>query len=276
MAARQPAERPFIAVNLAAIPRELVESTLFGHERGAFTGALQQRIGKFELASGGTLFLDEIGDLRLELQAKLLRAIQEGEIERVGGAKPIRTTFRLIAATNVDLEKAVKDGTFRGDLFYRLNVIPVRLPPLRERLEDLPELAEFFLQRYNARFHKHDQGHRRLDAAHAESLLVAGQHPRARKPDRARRRHLRRRVDHRRRPAARIPRRRARSSGRRTAACSIARWRRSSATSSSARSSAARWNVTQTARYLGVPLSTLKFKIDRLEIREIARRIKGV
>ncbi|MDQ3418923.1 MAG: sigma-54 dependent transcriptional regulator, partial [Acidobacteriota bacterium] len=149
------ADRPFIAVNLAAIPRDLVESTLFGHERGAFTGALQQRIGKFELASGGTLFLDEIGDLRLELQAKLLRAIQEGEVERVGGSKPIRTTFRLIAATNVDLERAVKEGSFRGDLFYRLNVIPVRLPPLRERLDDLPALADFFLRRYNARFQKH-------------------------------------------------------------------------------------------------------------------------
>ena len=149
---------PFIAVNLAAIPRELVESTLFGHERGSFTGALQQRIGKFELASGGTLFLDEIGDLKLDLQAKLLRAIQEGEIERVGGAKPIKTTFRLIAATNVDLEQAVKDGTFRGDLYYRLNVIPLRLPPLRERLEDLPQLADFFLSRYNARFHKDIEG----------------------------------------------------------------------------------------------------------------------
>jgi DNA-binding NtrC family response regulator len=146
-------ERPFIAVNLAAIPKDLVESTLFGHERGAFTGAVQQRIGKFELASGGTLFLDEIGDLRLDLQAKLLRAIQENEIERVGGTKPIKTSFRLIAATNVDLERAVRDGTFRGDLYFRLNVIPVKLPPLRDRLDDLPELADFFLERYTQRFH---------------------------------------------------------------------------------------------------------------------------
>src|SRR6187397_1940092 len=145
---------PFVAVNLAAIPRELVESTLFGHEKGSFTGAHRQQLGKFELASNGTLFLDEIGDLRLDLQAKLLRAIQEGEIERVGGTKPIKTEFRLIAATNVDLEKAVKEGRFREDLYYRINVIPIKLPPLRERTEDVPQLAEFFLRRYNARFRK--------------------------------------------------------------------------------------------------------------------------
>jgi transcriptional regulator with PAS, ATPase and Fis domain len=151
-------EAPFIAVNLAAIPRELAESALFGHERGAFTGAHRQQLGKFELASNGTLFLDEIGDLRLDLQAKLLRAIQEGEIERVGGTKPIKTEFRLIAATNVDLEKAVKEGRFREDLFYRLNVIPIKLPPLRERTDDVPQLAEFFLRRYNTRFRKRIQG----------------------------------------------------------------------------------------------------------------------
>src|SRR5438552_304857 len=151
-------EAPFIAVNLAAIPRELVESTLFGHERGAFTGAHRQQLGKFELASNGTLFLDEVGDLRLDLQAKLLRAIQEGEIERVGGTKPIKTEFRLIAATNVDLEKAVKDGRFREDPYYRINLIPLKLPPLRERVDDIPQLAEFFLRRYNSRFRKRIQG----------------------------------------------------------------------------------------------------------------------
>src|SRR5690606_26348592 len=140
------ADGPFIAVNMSAIPHELVESTLFGHERGSFTGAHRQQLGKFELAAGGTLFLDEIGDLRLDLQAKLLRAIQEGEIERVGGSKPIKTDFRLIVATNVDLEKAVKEGRFRDDLYYRINVIPIRMPPLRERVEDLPELARFFLR----------------------------------------------------------------------------------------------------------------------------------
>src|SRR5437764_1255115 len=151
-------DAPFIAVNLAAIPRELVESALFGHERGAFTGAHRQQLGKFELASNGTLFLDEIGDLRLDLQAKLLRAIQEGEIERVGGSKPIKTEFRLIAATNIDLEKAVKDGKFREDLYYRINVIPIKLPPLRERIEDVAQLVDFFLQRYNSRFRKRIHG----------------------------------------------------------------------------------------------------------------------
>src|ERR671936_566078 len=151
-------DAPFIAVNLAAIPRELAESALFGHERGAFTGAHRQQLGKFELASNGTLFLDEIGDLRIDLQAKLLRAIQEGEIERVGGTKPIKTEFRLIAATNVDLDKAVKEGTFRGDLYYRLNVIPIRMPPLRERIEDLPDLCRLFLDRYKGKFRKPVKG----------------------------------------------------------------------------------------------------------------------
>jgi transcriptional regulator with PAS, ATPase and Fis domain len=152
------ADAPFVAVNLAAIPRELVESTLFGHEKGSFTGAMRQQLGKFELAAGGTLFLDEVGDLRFELQAKLLRALQEGEIERVGGTHPIKTNFRLIAATNVDLEKAIKAGTFREDLYYRLNVIPIRMPALRDRIEDLPDLARFFLRRYNLKFRKHIQG----------------------------------------------------------------------------------------------------------------------
>src|SRR5207253_2069652 len=151
-------DAPFIAVNLAAIPRELAESALFGHERGAFTGAHRQQLGKFELASGGTLFLDEIGDLRLDLQAKLLRAIQEGEIERVGGSKPIKTEFRLISATNIDLEKAVKEKRFREDLYYMLNVYHIKLLHLCELIEDTTQTAEFFLRRYNARFRKKIQG----------------------------------------------------------------------------------------------------------------------
>jgi two-component system response regulator AtoC len=152
------AGRPFIPVNLAAVPSELVESTLFGHEKGAFTGAVRQQLGKFEMATGGTLFLDEIGDLRLDLQAKLLRAIQEGEIERVGGTKPIRTDFRLVVATHVDLERAIREGRFREDLYYRIKVIPIQMPALRERLEDLPSLIDFFTSRYNARFHKSVMG----------------------------------------------------------------------------------------------------------------------
>ena len=192
---------PFVAVNLAAIPKELVESALFGHEKGAFTGAIRQQLGKFELAAGGTLFLDEIGDLKYELQAKLLRAIQEEEIERVGGTHPIKTDLRLIAATNVDLEKAVKDGRFREDLYYRLNVIPIRMPALRDRMEDLPELARFFLRRYDVKFRKNVQGIAESTLDILSSVLVAREHSRAGEPDRAPGRRVGQGLDHRRRPA---------------------------------------------------------------------------
>src|SRR5438105_107701 len=138
---------PFVAVNLPAIPHELVESSLFGHEKGSFTGAMRQQFGKFELASGGTLFLDEIGELRLDVQAKLLRALQEHEIERVGGARPIQLDLRVICATNRALPEMVKEGRFREDLYYRLNVVPIQVPPLRERREDIRELANHFLAR---------------------------------------------------------------------------------------------------------------------------------
>jgi two-component system, NtrC family, response regulator AtoC len=138
---------PFVAVNLPAIPQELVESALFGHEKGSFTGAMRQQFGKFELASGGTLFLDEIGELRLDVQAKLLRALQEHEIERVGGARPIRLDLRVMCATNRSLPKLVQEGRFREDLFYRLNVVPIQVPALRERKEDIRELAQHFLSR---------------------------------------------------------------------------------------------------------------------------------
>jgi len=139
--------QPFVAVNLPAIPQELVESALFGHEKGSFTGAMRQQFGKFELASGGTLFLDEIGELRLDVQAKLLRALQEHEIERVGGARPIQLDLRVICATNRSLPKLVEEGRFREDLFYRLNVVPIQVPSLRERREDIRELAQHFLSR---------------------------------------------------------------------------------------------------------------------------------
>ncbi len=144
------ASRPFIAVNCVALSEELLESELFGHEKGAFTGAHQQKPGKFELANHGTIFLDEVGDIRESLQAKLLRVLQEHEFERVGGTKPIRVDIRIIAATNRNLEEAVKDGRFREDLYYRLNVVRLRLPPLRERREDIPGLAEHFLRKYCA------------------------------------------------------------------------------------------------------------------------------
>ena len=271
-------DAPFIAVNMSAIPHELVESTLFGHERGAFTGAHRQQLGKFELASNGTLFLDEIGDLRLELQAKLLRAIQEGEIERVGGSKPIKTEFRLIAATNIDLEKGVKEGRFREDLYYRINVIPIKLPPLRDRTEDIPQLAEFFLKRYNNRFRKQIHGIsdstmamlkkywwpgniRELENLVERLVAVSDKdyisdedlplefHFAQLEPDAAR--------------------------GARTESLF------EEATNTFERNFILRalekcgWNVTGTAEYLGIPLSTLKYKMDKLEVRQLAKRLRG-
>jgi DNA-binding NtrC family response regulator len=271
----QAPDGPFVAVNLAAIPQELVESVLFGHEKGAFTGAVRQQIGKFELANGGTLFLDEIGDLRLDLQSKLLRAIQEGEIERIGSHRPIKATFRLIAATNVDLEKAVKDGRFRDDLYYRINVIPIKLPPLRERVEDLPELARFFLARYNTKFRKHVEGI--SDAA--LRMLTAYWWP-------GNIRELENLVE-------------------RLVAITDKAWiteddlpfefrmaeldrdeRKGESLFQEAMTAFERnlliralekngWNVTGTARYLGLPLSTLKFKLEKLDVREFAKRLRG-
>jgi len=137
----------FVAVNMAAIPKELVESELFGHERGAFTGATNRGIGRFEQAEGGTLFLDEIGDMPLEAQTRLLRVLQQGEYTTVGGRTPIRTDVRIIAATNRDLRQLIQQGLFREDLYYRLNVVPLRLPPLRERAEDIPDLVRHFLRK---------------------------------------------------------------------------------------------------------------------------------
>jgi len=269
------AESPFIAVNLAAIPRDLAESALFGHERGSFTGAHRQQLGKFELASGGTLFLDEIGDLRLDLQAKLLRAIQEGEIERVGGTKPIKTEFRLIAATNVDLEKAVKEGRFREDLYYRINVIPIKLPPLRERADDIPQLAEFFLRRYNARFRKQIQGIteptmtllqkywwpgniRELENL-IERLVAVSDKDFLSEEDLPLEFHF----------AQLEPQ------GRRTDSLF------EDATNTFERNFILRalercgGNVTGTAEYLGIPLSTLKYKMDKLDVRQLARKLRG-
>jgi len=268
-------DAPFIAVNLAAIPRELVESALFGHERGAFTGAHRQQLGKFELASNGTLFLDEIGDLRLDLQAKLLRAIQEGEIERVGGTKLIKTEFRLIAATNIDLDKAVKDGRFREDLYYRINVIPIKVPPLRDRTEDVPQLAEFFLRRYNVRFRKKIQGItdstmtmlkkywwpgniRELENL-IERLVAVSDKEYISEEDLPLEFHF-----------AQLEPLGSQSES-----------LFEEATNAFERNFILRalekcgWNVTGTAEYLGVPLSTLKYKMDKLDVRQLAKRLRG-
>jgi DNA-binding NtrC family response regulator len=148
----------FVAVNVAAIPDALVESELFGHEKGAFTGAHARRLGRFELAQGGTIFLDEIGSLRLDLQTKLLRALQEREIERLGGVRPVPVDVRVLAATNVNLRQAVRDRTFREDLYYRLNVVPIHVPPLRDRREDIPRLVEHFVRKYAREYHRDVRG----------------------------------------------------------------------------------------------------------------------
>ncbi len=152
------AARALIKVNCAALPEGLVASELFGHEKGAFTGALQRRRGRFELASGGTLFLDEVGELPPAVQVALLRVLQEGEFERVGGNETLRTNARLVAASNRDLEEAVREGRFRADLFFRLNVFPIRLPPLRERTEDVPLLVEYYARHYSRRVGKPVRG----------------------------------------------------------------------------------------------------------------------
>ena len=171
------AGRPFITVNCGAIPENLVESILFGHEKGSFTGASDKRIGKFQEADGGTLFLDEVGELPLEAQVKLLRALQEGEIDPVGSKKPVKVNFRLISATNRDMIQQVKDGKFREDLYYRLNVFPIFVPPLRERIEDVPELARHFAQRFAAEEGKRIAGFTDQRHASAAVVYVAGQRP---------------------------------------------------------------------------------------------------
>src|SRR5437773_1817639 len=164
-------DKPFVAVNPAAISDSLVESELFGHEKGAFTGAYQRKPGRFELAQGGTLFLDEIASLKMEMQAKLLRVLQERELERVGGTRTIRLDVRIIAATNVDLRQAVERDTFRADLFYRLNVVPLTVPPLRERRSDVPMLVEHFVERFNRELGK------RIEGLTPEALAALKEYP---------------------------------------------------------------------------------------------------
>jgi len=163
------ARGPFVTVNMAAIPRDLMESELYGHEKGSFTGALERRAGKFELASGGTLFLDEIGEMPVELQAKLLRVLQEREVDRVGGSRPLSVDVRIVAATNADLARSVEEGRFRRDLYYRLAVVPIRLPPLREREGDAVLLARYFTSKYGEQL----KGRPVALARDAETLLLS-------------------------------------------------------------------------------------------------------
>ncbi len=164
---------PFVTVNMAAIPRDLMESELYGHERGAFTGAAERRPGKFELASGGTLFLDEIGEMPVELQAKLLRVLQEREVDRLGGSRPLPVDVRIVAASNADLARAVEEGRFRRDLYYRLAVVPIRLPPLREREGDVVLLARYFVAKYGEQL----KGRAVVLGKDAEPLLLAHSWP---------------------------------------------------------------------------------------------------
>ena len=166
--------RPFVSVNCAAIPRDLIASELFGHEKGAFTGALQKRLGRFELAEGGTIFLDEIGELNAETQVALLRVLQEREFDRVGGTRPIRADVRVITATHRDLPAEVAAGTFRSDLFYRINVFPVRVPPLRERRDDIRLLVEYFIDRYATKAGKRITGIEKKSLAHLQSYAWPG------------------------------------------------------------------------------------------------------
>jgi len=162
--------KPFVAVNCGALPENLVESILFGHEKGSFTGAVDKHLGKFQEASGGTLFLDEVGELPLDIQVKLLRALQESEIDPVGSKRSVKVDVRIISATNRDLNQAVKDGGFREDLFYRLNVFPLEAPPLRDRREDIPALVSHFIQRFNV-----EEGKRVMGAA-AETMQMLQEH----------------------------------------------------------------------------------------------------
>jgi DNA-binding NtrC family response regulator len=188
--------KPLIKINCAAIPKDLIESELFGYERGAFTGAVASKPGRFELADEGTLFLDEIGEVPVEMQVKLLRVLQESEFERVGGIKTIRVDVRLITATNRDLKKEIEAGRFRDDLFYRLNVVPISLPPLRERASDIPELVRHFVDKYNRRLNKRIQGveDRAVDALRAYPWLstCASRMPRGPSPPKRSRRRTRR------------------------------------------------------------------------------------
>jgi two-component system, NtrC family, nitrogen regulation response regulator GlnG len=163
------ARGPFVTVNMAAIPRDLMESELYGHEKGSFTGAVERRPGKFELANGGTLFLDEIGEMPVELQSKLLRVLQEREVDRVGGIRPLAVDVRIVAATNADLARSVEEGRFRRDLYYRLAVVPIRLPPLRERDSDVVLLARYFISKYGEQL----KGRPLALGKDAEPLLVA-------------------------------------------------------------------------------------------------------
>jgi two-component system, NtrC family, response regulator AtoC len=264
---------PFIKINCAAIPKTLMESELFGYEKGAFTGAVGAKPGRFELAHGGTLFLDEIGEIPIEMQVKLLRVLQESEFERVGGIKTIKVDVRLVTATNRDLLAEVGAGAFREDLFYRLNVVPIHIAPLRERREDIPLLADHFIAKFNGRLKKEiasitPEAIERLIAYQwpgnirelenlVERLVAISDHEWITDEDLPFEFHVVE-LDRTRSDTSLLDR-------------ALGTFERNFLVRALERNA---WNVTQTARYLGVPLSTLKFKMERLEIRELARKIR--
>ena len=261
------ADGPFVEVNCAAIPSELIESELFGHMKGSFTGAIADRAGKFEQADGGTLFLDEIGDMSLAAQAKVLRVLQDGVVTRIGGAKPIEVDVRVLAATNKNLEAEIAEGRFREDLFYRLNVVPIHVPPLRERREDIPLLVAHFvgvLTQPRGRGAARDRARGRRAAVAAR---VAGQRARAAQHDRAFAHSVAGPADHRR--GRRAPGRASATASRPgSARCSTARRSRSSSTRRSGHScSPSCASSTGTCRRrraaLDMPRSNLYKKIER-------------
>ena len=270
------AARPFMNITCSALPETLLESELFGHERGAFTGADRQKRGLLESADGGTVFLDEIGEMVPLLQAKLLRFLEEKTFKRVGGSTDIRVDVRVVAATNRSLEEEVKKGHFREDLYYRLNVIPIRMPALRDRLEDLPELARFFLRRYDIKFRKNVQGiaESTLDILSSywwpgnirelenliERLVAVSDKDWITDEDLPYELHVAK-LDTQDQAATENLLERA-----------LSTFERNFIVRALEKSS---WNVTATSRALGIPLSTLKFKMDKLEIRQLARRIRG-
>ncbi len=265
------AEGPFVEVNCAAIPSELIESELFGHMKGSFTGAIADRAGKFEQADGGTLFLDEVGDMSLAAQAKVLRVLQDGVVTRIGGSKPIQVDVRVLAATNKKLEDEIEAGRFREDLFYRLNVVPIHVPPLRERREDIPLLIAHFVQQLT----RGDGGGGGMPArvmtpeavAQAAALGLAGQRPRAAE-------HRRAPADPVDRPAHRDRRRGSPGGATRTADQAGIGSLLDCKTFEDFKQAAERafllaklrehdWNVSETARALDMPRSNLYKKIER-------------
>ena len=268
----------FIQVNCAAIPEELIESELFGHEKGSFTGATEKQIGKFEQADRGTIFLDEVGDMSPKTQAKVLRVLQEGEVERLGSARTIKVDVRVIAATNKDLEAEIERGTFREDLYFRLSVIPIRVPPLRDRREDIPALVRHFVDLFsrenNRRPQRFTPGGARV---HAEGALEgerarAAQHRRAPADHDARRRHRRRRSP-RRRPRRRRPAAAARpdpsAAGNHVAPGTLREFKESAERKflvEKLRENA--WNISKTAEVIGTPRSNLYKKLEQYAITQ--------